>query len=108
MLVLIFILAMIALGKYGDAAPQEDTFGEGNSQKNEKDTADFQKEEEYDDDIPDVPLYKDIYEEHIPEMSSDREASSFHTKRFLHKSGRSGRVFSESVTEDEDIVGSIR
>ena len=32
-LVLLFIAVMIALGKYGDAPPQEDTFQEGNSQK---------------------------------------------------------------------------
>jgi len=31
--VLVFILIMIWMGKYGDAAPQEDTFGDGNSQK---------------------------------------------------------------------------
>ena len=31
-MVLIFIVIMIYLGKYGDAAPQEDTDGEGNSQ----------------------------------------------------------------------------
>ena len=30
-LVLVFIVIMIAMGKYGDAPPQEDTFGEGNS-----------------------------------------------------------------------------
>ena len=52
---------------------------------------DFEKDHIFDDDIPDVPHFRDIYEEHIPEMSSEREASSFHTKRqFLQKSGRSG------------------
>lgn len=40
-LVLVFIVICIMLGLYGDVAPQEDTFGEGNSQKNEKATADF-------------------------------------------------------------------
>lgn len=45
-LVLIFILIAIAFGKYGDPAPQEDTFGEGNSQKNENQTADFEKLED--------------------------------------------------------------
>jgi len=30
-MVLILIVIMIFLGKYGDIAPQEDTFGEGNS-----------------------------------------------------------------------------
>lgn len=34
-LVLVFILLMIMLGKYGDVAPQIDTFGEGNSNKDE-------------------------------------------------------------------------
>jgi MFS family permease len=33
--ILVFILVAIAMGKYGDPAPQEDTFGEGNSKKNE-------------------------------------------------------------------------
>jgi len=58
-----------------------------------------------------VPLYQDIYDEHIPEMSSEREASSFHTKRQFRKSGK---VFNEEDDEDIDsksegeIVGSIR
>lgn len=30
-LTLVFIVIMIAMGKYGDLAPQEDPFGEGNS-----------------------------------------------------------------------------
>merc|ERR1739848_965371 len=51
-LVLIFILIMIALGKYGGPAPQEDDVGEGNSQKNEGGTADFVKDHIFDDDIP--------------------------------------------------------
>ena len=73
----------------------------------------------FDDDIPDVPKFKDIYDEHIPEMSSDREASSFHTRgagsKFMHKSGRSGKVhddagnYSDGDSHDNDIfVGSIR
>lgn len=67
------------------------------------------KDHDFDDDIPDVPLYKDIYDEHIPEMSSDREASSFHTKRYLHKSGRSGKIYDEGAySDDEEIVGSVR
>ena len=106
-IVLVFILLMIWMGKYGDVAPQEDTFGEGNSQKNEKATADFMKEDhEFDDDIPDVPLYQDIYNEQIPEMSSDFEASSFHTKRFpLEKSGRLG---SQVSRDDNSLIGTVR
>lgn len=45
-------------------------------------------------------------------MSSDREASSFHTKRYLHKSGRSSKVygdnFSDGDGDDGEIVGTIR
>ena len=47
---------MILIGKYGDIAPQEDTLEVGISQKNEGDTADFVKDHEFDDNIPDVPL----------------------------------------------------
>ena len=58
-LTLLFIIAMILLGKYGDAAPQEEGAldEEGNSQKNEGATAEFVKDHEFDDNIPDVPLY---------------------------------------------------
>ena len=45
-LVLVFICVCIMFGLYGDQAPQEDTFGEGNSQKNEKATADFMKNDD--------------------------------------------------------------
>ena len=45
-LVLVFIFVCIMFGLYGDQAPQEDTFGEGNSQKNEKATADFMKNDD--------------------------------------------------------------
>lgn len=114
-IVLVFILICIALGKYGDIAPQEDTFGEGNSQKHEKGTADVVKNDDrgFDDDIPEVPYFKDIYDEHIPEMSSEREASSFHTKKFLHKSGRSSRhVYDDCLSDGDEqndiIIGSIR
>ena len=55
-LTLVLILAMILIGKYGDIAPQEDTLEVGISQKNEGDTADFVKDHEFDDNIPDVPL----------------------------------------------------
>ena len=74
------------------------------------DTADFVKDHAFDDDIPEVPFYKDIYEEHIPEMSSDREASSFHTKKYLNKSGRSGQVYDENntISEEGNFVGSVR
>ena len=48
-IVLVFVVSMILIGKYGDVAPQEDTFGEGNSQKNEGATADFIKDHEFDD-----------------------------------------------------------
>lgn len=85
-IVLVFIVIMIAMGKYGDIAPQEDAFEEGNSQRHEKGTADLVKADAdhgFEDDIPEVPYFKDIYDEHIPEMSSDREASSFHTKAWL-------------------------
>jgi hypothetical protein len=40
-LVLVGIVISIVAGKYGDPAPQEDTFEEGNSKKNEDQTADF-------------------------------------------------------------------
>ena len=67
------------------------------------------KDHEFDDDIPDVPLFRDIYEEHIPEMSSEREASSFHTKRFTTKLGKSGKLVAEDYyPDDSQIVGSIR
>ena len=56
----------------------------------------------FEDDIPEVPYFKDIYDEHIPEMSSDREASSFHTKRFLHKSGRSGQVYDDDYSDGDE------
>ena len=108
-IVLIFIVIMIMLGKYGGPAPQEE--GDGNSKKNEGvNTADFVKDHAFDDDIPEVPFYKDIYEEHIPEMSSDREASSFHTKKYLNKSGRSGQVYDENntISEEGNIIGSVR
>jgi len=107
--VLVFILICIAMGKYGDPAPQEDTFDEveggAKSMRMENQTADFIKDDDYiDDDIPDVPLYQDIYDEQIPEMSSDREASSFHTKRFgnLAVSGRG----ESKVYDDLDVLGS--
>jgi len=111
--VLIFILIMIALGKYGDAAPQEDTFGEGNSQKNEK-TADFVKDHEYDNDIPDVPFGHELYDEHIPEMSEQFENSSYHTRRFGGGTrGNKSKVHGEDMTEDleseeNDFIGSIK
>jgi len=106
---LVLIIITILAGLYGGPAPQEDTFDEveggAKSMRMENQTADFIKDDDYiDDDIPDVPLYQDIYDEHIPEMSSDREASSFHTKRYgaLAVSGRSGH----KVYDDIDIVGS--
>lgn len=37
-----------------------------------------------------MPIGYDLYNEQIPEMSSDREHSSFHTKRNLFNSRRSG------------------
>lgn len=112
-LVLILIIVAIMMGKYGDVAPQED---DGAGSKEQNVTADdFAKDHAFDDDIPDVPYFRDIYEEHIPEMSSDREASSFHTKRqFLQKSHRSGsKVYDELHREgmshdDSEIIGSIR
>lgn len=70
-IVLVFILIMIAMGKYGDAPPQEDAFGEGNSQKNEGATADFVKDHEFDDDVADVPFNKELYDELIPEQSEN-------------------------------------
>ena len=91
-LTLAFILIMIFLGKYGDAPPQEDTFGAGNSQKNEDQTGDYEKHDGvFDDDIPEVPFSKDLYDEWIPEMSSEREASSFHTKSKVDESRVSDR-----------------
>ena len=43
-------------------------------------------------------------------MSSDREASSFHTKKYLNKSGRSGQVYDENdtISEGANIIGSVR
>ena len=111
--VLVFIVIMIVLGKYGDAPPQEDSFCEGNSQKLEAGTADFVKDHDFGDDIPDVPFSKDLYDEHIPELSSYREESaSFHTKRFLDKSGRT-RVYDDSDLgstrrDGSALVGTIR
>lgn len=59
-----------------------------------------------------MPFFKDLYDEQIPEMSSDREASSFHTKRFLRQSGKSGNVYDDDMLDssrDSDlIIGSIR
>lgn len=71
----------------------------------------FAKDHAFDDDIPDVPHFQDIYHEHIPEMSSDREASSFHTKRqFLAHSRRSGSKIDDLQRshDDSEIIGSIR
>jgi len=77
-MVLVFILVAISVGKFGDPAPQED---DGAGSKEQNATADFIDDHKFDDDIPDVPHFRDIYDEQIPEMSSDREASSFHTKK---------------------------
>ena len=54
-----------------------------------------------------MPFFRDLYDEQIPEMGSDYEASSFHTKAMLHKSGRDGTVQDEG-TENNDayIMGS--
>lgn len=45
-------------------------------------------------------------------MSSDREASSFHTKRYLQKSGRLSKVWNDDSELDsrsqDDFIGSIR
>ena len=98
--VLIMIVIAVFLGYYGNPPPQEDTFGEGNSMKQENQTADFIKDEDYiDDDIEPVPMYQDIYDEHIPEMSSSYEASSFHTRR--HK-------FGSKAFDDNELASSAR
>ena len=57
-----------------------------------------------------MPLNYDLYNEQIPEMSSDREASSFHTKRFTKVRGRSldGDDEDSFDSEHQDIIGSIR
>ena len=63
------------------------------------------------DDIGEVPMYEDIYDEHIPEMSSSYEASSFHTKRTKPKQkGIGSRVYDDNdidvtVRSGEDIYG---
>ena len=101
-LVLVFIVVMIAMGKYGDAPPQEDTFGEGNSQKQEGGTADFIKDHDFDDDIPDVPFSKDLYDEHIPELSSYREEDSLTTKGF----GGLGKSVTSKVYDDYELQSS--
>jgi len=42
-------------------------------------------------------------------MSSDHEKSSFHTKRFTTKLGRSGKLVSEDYyNDDSEVFGSIR
>ena len=42
-------------------------------------------------------------------MSSDHEASSFHTKRFTTKLGKSGKLVSEDYyNDDSEVFGSIR
>ena len=57
-----------------------------------------------------MPLNYDLYNEQIPEMSSDREASSFHTKRLTKVRGRSldGDDEDSFDSEHQDIIGSIR
>ena len=61
----------------------------------------------FEDDIPEVPYFKDIYDEHIPEMSSDREASSFHTRKYLQKSSRrSGKVYDDNYVDYGDGTNS--
>ena len=40
-------------------------------------------------------------------MSSDHEASSFHTKRFTTKLGKSGKL-EDYYNDDSDVFGSIR
>ena len=98
-IVLIGIVICIWLGYYGDPAPQEDTFGEGNSMKQENNTADFIKDEDYlDDDIPDVPFFQDIYEEQIPELSSAHEASSYNPRARKERLG-------SKVHDDSEVIG---
>lgn len=55
-----------------------------------------------------MPFFKDLYDEQIPEMSSDFEASSFHTKAMLAKSGRDGTQIDDLGSRDADayIMGS--
>ena len=56
-----------------------------------------------------MPLNYDLYNEQIPEMSSDREASSFHTRRFTKARRRSLDGDDDSFdSEHQDIIGSIR
>ena len=57
-----------------------------------------------------MPLNYDLYNEQIPEMSSDREASSFHTRRFTKARRRSldGDDDDSFDSENQDIIGSIR
>ena len=68
-----------------------------------------------DDDIPAVPLYQDIYDEQIPEMSEDHEASSFHTKKFPLRMSLHSKVYYEAEdlleshrSSEGDFIGSIR
>ena len=63
-----------------------------------------------------MPYNYDLYNEQIPEMSSDREASSFHTKKHLFRSSRDGgkvgdAYYDGTETNSDDggqFVGSIR
>ena len=108
-LVLVFIVVMISLGKYGGPPPQEDTFQDGNSQKNEGGTADFIKDHDFNDDIPDVPFSKDLYDELIPELPSYREeTASIHSKPLRGNS----RVYDDSdlysSRHDNTLIGTVR
>ena len=100
---LVFIFICMYLGRWGDPAPREDAFNEGNSIQKEDQTADYLKHEDYmDDDLPDVPFFQDIAQEHIPEMNSSYEASSVTTKKFVAvaSSHRGSKCFDEDDLPD--------
>lgn len=74
-------------------------------------TADFIKDHDFEDDIPDVPFAKDLYDELIPEKSSHMEESaSYYTRGFLNKNGQS-RAYDDSdlgSTRKDELMGTIR
>ena len=73
-----------------------------------KATGDFPNDDEYDD-IPDVPFFKDIYDEHIPEMSSEREQTTVRDDTMLIRSQTrvgGSKVNNELFGIDDQVMGS--
>ena len=85
LLVLVIIIVSILLGIYGNAPKQEEGEGANGAKTAAEASAvenDLGKGTKFDD-IPEVPQFQDLYNEHIPEISSSFEQSSFHTKRIV-------------------------